>query len=74
MYNSRWVMTGDDDATIRVESVRELVGFLREKLPGTEVRYDEAPGQDHGFDLLNPEWEKYAVGSLDWLKEAWLNG
>ncbi|CAI6339988.1 unnamed protein product [Periconia digitata] len=67
-----WVLTGVDDSTIRVESVRDTVALMKEKLPGTEVRYDEAPGQEHGFDLLNPEWEQYAVGSLDKLQRAWL--
>jgi hypothetical protein len=65
-------MTGVEDSAIRVESVRGVVDVMRRCLPGTQVRYNEAPGQEHGFDLLNSEWEQYAEGSLDWLEKAWL--
>lgn len=41
-------------------------------LPETEIRFDTAPGQEHGFDLTDSSWESFAVGSLDFTKKYWL--
>lgn len=55
-----------------IRSSQGFVNLVREKLPDVIIRFDIASGQDHAFDLQKPDWESFAVGSLDFVKVSWL--
>jgi hypothetical protein len=74
LMNLRWVLHGDDDSVVYIRTSHKFVNLVQEKLPDTNVRFDIAPGQDHALDILVPEWESFAVGALDFVRESWLEG
>ncbi|KAK8074364.1 Alpha/Beta hydrolase protein [Apiospora phragmitis] len=67
-----WVLHGDKDSAIHIRSSQVFVGLIKEKLPGTTVRFDVGKGEDHAFDLHPPSWEAHVPGALDFVRQSWL--
>ena len=55
-----------------IRSSQKFVSLVQERLPDTVLRFDIAPRQDHAFDLQKPNWQSFATGALDFVKESWL--
>lgn len=67
-----WIMHGSDDSTVRQAGSDAFVSLARESLPGTEVRYDVVPGEDHGFDFDEARWASVRPAVLDFVRQGWL--
>lgn len=67
-----WVMQGREDSTTPVRGADKFVKLVRDKLPGTEVRYDIVDGGDHGFDYDEKTWESFSGEALGFVVRGWL--
>lgn len=66
-------MHGDDDSVVYIRGTHKLVHLLEERQPEVAIRLDVAPDQDHAFDHLNEDWEKFIKpGGYDFIQEYWL--
>lgn len=65
-------MHGDDDSTVPIRGSDAFVKLVREKLPGTEVRYDVVEGADHGFEYDWKRWESFSEEALGFVVDGWL--
>lgn len=71
-----WVFHGDSDTVVPVQGSRVFVEVLKEH-KGTEVRYDEVEGMEHGFDgtVVEGRWagveDPVLVKGMKWLVEGW---
>ena len=68
-----YILQGDDDTTVDIRMSHKLVNLMKTQMPVTNVKFEIAHGQDHGFDLDVSIWEKlYAKAGLDFITKAWL--
>lgn len=49
-----------------------FVDAIKELLPLTNLRFDVAKGEDHGFDLDPAHWKPYAEEAEKFMVEKWL--
>jgi hypothetical protein len=68
-----WIMHGDDDSVVYIRQSQALVELIKEKLPGTKLRFDVGIGQDHGFDLDARYWKDYADPAMAFISSNWLS-
>lgn len=74
-----WIYHGSADHAVPAEGSRRFVDVVRERLggkgKGTEVRYYEDVGGDHGFDAearLDGEKDGWLREGYEWVEGAWL--
>lgn len=72
-----WIYHGSADHAVPPEGSRRFVEVVQEKLSGkgTEVKYYEDVGGDHGFDAqarLDSESDGWLREGYDWVEVAWL--
>lgn len=65
-------MQGDDDATVPFRSSVTFVDLIKETTPNTSVRFDQAPGMDHAFDIIPENWASFKQPALDFVVKNWL--
>lgn len=71
MCNS-WITHGDSDTVVYLRQSEKLVDLIKEKLPATNLRFDIAKGQDHGFDVDPKLWAPYAEPATAFVVDGWL--
>ena len=68
-----WIVHGDDDSVVYIRSSYKLIDLVQRTQPDVVIRLDIAQGQDHAFDHLNHDWEKFIeTGGYDFVGDAWL--
>lgn len=68
----RWLMHGDNDSAVPIRGSHDFIEVVQKTLPGTKLRFDIRPGQDHGFDFDESSWASITQEAMEFLKDGWL--